>query len=704
MRCVLASLALLALGSALPAQEVLEETFEDGRPRIRREVRRTATGEALNHGEYKEWYANGKVRSKGEYASGLRTGRWLVRWENGRRQAQGSYTNGERDGIWQLYAEAGTRFARGAYLAGVRDGEWTFWTPGRELDPDRSGVYRATVLADDTAAGWEGETLDGQRHGRWTYFRPHRRTMMVGDYERGAMHGAWLFLHADGTVEPDWFTGRYEHGVRVGPVAGPPAGVTVPPAFRDLARVPLYGAPPALLAAVDTFLRGDASSRRGALERLLADPRAAFPAILDRLVRLDLSTRPGEALARRLEEHVLAVICGGGRLWVRGTDDVAVASNTLSILRWYSLWELMADRPELWAMNFDPAWRWIEIEPRFTVLAQPPPPPGLVDRLPARAVGDSPALGLAIDWIAAQQSDSGAWRPAAHGGDARLEAGVTAICLLAIQREGSTAVTGRHRESVERGLHWLVLHQVPMTGAISRSPVDTEFQNALAAEALVEGAATSGIPVVRQSAYRTIAYLTAVQHGDGSWGTTVDDDRGHPVVTAAVLRALHAARAAGIAVDEQHLVRGLAWLHGRTDLASGEGEGRMSGALTSHSSAAATAATLLVRMLAGQAPELPIVRIQARWLKSHPPVIFPDMDENDPLYVYLGTSALRYVGGGEWAAWSDAAHDLLATVRMSNGAQAATWDPLGLQPGAPGGRLWSTALAALTLEELLRPK
>jgi hypothetical protein len=48
------------------------------------EQARDASGQYLNHGHYIEWYPSGKRAIEGEYASGLKTGKWSEWDESGK--------------------------------------------------------------------------------------------------------------------------------------------------------------------------------------------------------------------------------------------------------------------------------------------------------------------------------------------------------------------------------------------------------------------------------------------------------------------------------------------------------------------------------------------------------------------------------------------------------------------------------------------
>ena len=108
-----AELAIPYVG--LTSEEVLETFHEDGKPKVRRQVKRDSEG-VRNHGLYQQWSAGGQLLIEAHFADGLPHGRHAEWYEDGKPKAEGTYSQG------------------------VRDGRWTFWLQTGEQDP-QSGVY-----------------------------------------------------------------------------------------------------------------------------------------------------------------------------------------------------------------------------------------------------------------------------------------------------------------------------------------------------------------------------------------------------------------------------------------------------------------------------------------------------------------------------------------------------------------------------------
>lgn len=79
----------------------------------------------------------------------------------------------------------------------------------------------------------------------------------------------------------------------------------------------------------------------------------------------------------------------------------------------------------------------------------------------------------------------------------------------------------------------------------------------------------------------------------------------------------------------------------------------------------------------------------------------PRLAELDFYYWYYGTLAMYQYGGQPWQFWNSVVRDTLIQEQRTSGPNAGSWDPKGPW-GRYGGRLYSTALATLTLEVYYR--
>ncbi len=71
-------------------------------------------------------------------------------------------------------------------------------------------------------------------------------------------------------------------------------------------------------------------------------------------------------------------------------------------------------------------------------------------------------------------------------------------------------------------------------------------------------------------------------------------------------------------------------------------------------------------------------------------------------YWYYATLALFQHGGEPWSHWNAWTRDRIVGLQLTEGHRAGSWDPDDSLYGAKGGRIYCTALAALTLEVYYR--
>ena len=75
----------------------------------------------------------------------------------------------------------------------------------------------------------------------------------------------------------------------------------------------------------------------------------------------------------------------------------------------------------------------------------------------------------------------------------------------------------------------------------------------------------------------------------------------------------------------------------------------------------------------------------------------PSLNQVNLYYWYYGTLAMRHVGGDAWERWNDRLKSTLVSLQETSGKEAGSWEPNGVW-GGYGGRVYSTAMAALNLE------
>jgi hypothetical protein len=349
-----------------------------------------------------------------------------------------------------------------------------------------------------------------------------------------------------------------------------------------------------------------------------------------------------------------------------------------------------------------------------------PVPPLYADRCGGRRAAAAAARGgsadteravqAALGWLAAVQEPDGRWNAARHGAGrgrqaagqhdssvgGRSDHGVTALALLAFLGAGSTHQDGAYAPVVERGIRFLVGRQ-RADGSLAG---DAEFFAALychgmATLALAECSAMSGDAALRPPLERAVQHTLATQHPvTGGWRYAAGD-RGDTSQLGWQVMALTSARQAGVSstAHAETLARGFL-----TGVSSGAAGGLASYRPRERPNQAMTAEALVCRLFLGLSTDHPVAREAIDFVGRTPPA----SAEVNIYTWYYATLASFHMGGPQWERWNVALQAaLLPLQRHDPGPLAGSWDPDGVW-GGHGGRVYSTALSALTLEVYYR--
>jgi len=109
---------------------------------------KTATLEGIQE----TFYANGQLKSSGNYITGLKEGLHKEWWKNGALSAESIYVNGKINGLIRWYNEDGVLVAQGNMKNGLRDGLWKICD------------YSEPTICIDAAYKME------QKHGLWKVY------------------------------------------------------------------------------------------------------------------------------------------------------------------------------------------------------------------------------------------------------------------------------------------------------------------------------------------------------------------------------------------------------------------------------------------------------------------------------------------------------------------------------------------------------
>jgi hypothetical protein len=320
------------------------------------------------------------------------------------------------------------------------------------------------------------------------------------------------------------------------------------------------------------------------------------------------------------------------------------------------------------------------------------------------------AVQAALAWLAGAQSADGRWSAVRHGGGiersvqghhrhgagAKSDHGVTGLALLALLGAGNTHQDGPYRENVSRGIRFLIGRQ-RADGSLAG---DAEFFAALychgmAGIALAECCGMTGDATLEPPVHRAVRYTLSMQSpATGGWRYAAGD-KGDTSQLGWQLMLLSSARHAGIGSFTAAEARAGAFLQ---SVSSGRAGGLAAYRPGERPATAMTAEALFCRFLLGMPADHPAVA-EALDMVSRSP---PDVRTANAYAWYYATLASFHAGGPQWEAWNRQMQAaVLRLQRRESSGLDGSWDPDSVW-GGHGGRVYATAMAAMTLEVYYR--
>jgi len=341
-----------------------------------------------------------------------------------------------------------------------------------------------------------------------------------------------------------------------------------------------------------------------------------------------------------------------------------------------------------------------------------------------------------LEWLARHQAPDGSWSNVCLGtgsqsqcerpnrctgeGDA-YEMALTGLALLAFQAGGHYYFNdAKYSGVVRKGLDWMIEHQGTdgaLVGSKSGRDIDGRtthhkyhmYEHGIAAFALADAvAAAAALYQPENEAYvngteKAVEFIEANQHLDGGWRYTNDLTRpGDTSVTGWQVLALKSAKEAGIPVSNR-CVENVRTFFKNREMGT-NGQTGYDDALTLNTDAT-TGVGMLARQFLLNEPDAPIIGEAASHLARQAEMKWGDprgvYDEWDYYLWYNCTLGMFQVGGDLWNRWNTVIRDTLVKLQRHDGCERGSWDP-NSKWGRFGGRIYSTALAILTLEVYYR--
>ncbi len=322
------------------------------------------------------------------------------------------------------------------------------------------------------------------------------------------------------------------------------------------------------------------------------------------------------------------------------------------------------------------------------------------------------AVARGLRWLASVQNEDGSWslnRYAYHDNPKnRGDAAATSLALLPFLGAGQTHEQGLYRETVSRGLRWLLEHQ-SRDGEIRYGiPGDAGmYAHGQSAIVLVEALSMTGDERFRAPAQKAIDFIEAAQHREGGWRYQPKQP-GDTSVLGWQLMALQAARNSrtGLVVDDTTLRLAGHFLDSVSKPYSQRRFRQVpTGSLYRYlplddePRASMTAEAILCRMYLGWKRDDPRLRAGIKWLLDNS---LPSREQKNVYYWYYATQTMHHFGGSPWETWNNHMRDMLIVEQRRGGEYPGSWDPDDDEFGSAGGRIFVTAMAICILEVYYR--
>jgi len=328
-----------------------------------------------------------------------------------------------------------------------------------------------------------------------------------------------------------------------------------------------------------------------------------------------------------------------------------------------------------------------------------------------------------LRWLAAHQQEDGRWSlknysEGIEGCDCKSEfenevddndtAG-TAFGLLPMLGAGIThqsapeqpAELANYRKVVEKGLTYLIQHQVRTKGAKNLGHLGGNmYSHAMATLVLCEAYGLSRDERLRIPAQLAIKYLMDAQHKDGGWRYNPGQE-GDLSVTSWVFFAIRSAQLAGIPINRDALVRAERFVSSCAVPTENTRFARYTYMPGQEARLSLTAAGLLTRQFIGWPKDNPDLVAGCKYLVQNLP---PESANSlgSIYYYHYATQVLHNMEGPEFDLWNHRMREHLIRTQQKQGHRAGSWNPEGTDWGKRGGRLYATGLALITLEVYYR--
>jgi hypothetical protein len=319
------------------------------------------------------------------------------------------------------------------------------------------------------------------------------------------------------------------------------------------------------------------------------------------------------------------------------------------------------------------------------------------------------AVEKALEWLARNQESNGRWDPNQHGAGredrifghnrdgagANAETGISGLATLAFLGAGHSHLEGQHAETVDKAVDYLVSQQKQNGDLSGNAKLFAKmYCHSMALLALSESLAITGDKKLLSAVQKGVDFSISAQNKIGGGWRYQPGDSGDMSQFGWQVMALKSAKLGGAYVPNTAFIQ---MRHFLASCSSGIGNGLASYRPRQRPSATMTAEALLCRFFLDQ-------RLSKAGMIEAKRMVMRELPNNRHInlyYWYYGTLAMYHAGGNDWQKWNAAMKETLLPMQQTDGGQAGSWSPTGMW-GGYGGRVYSTAVATLSLESYYR--
>ena len=360
-------------------------------------------------------------------------------------------------------------------------------------------------------------------------------------------------------------------------------------------------------------------------------------------------------------------------------------------------WRPPATPPQPLATSNDSKYDWRDLDTRSEMAKQR-----------GGTARSEEAVDAALLWLVRNQERDGRWSAQRHhagrGGfvegqlrqttGIRADTGVTGLALLALLGGGHTHERGPYKQHVQAGLEYLRKQQ-QANGNLA-GPAGSFAQmycHGIATLAVCEAYGMTKDARLEPVARRAVEYTVRSQHQTTGGWRYYPGDPGDTSQFGWQLMVVESAREAGIFVPEK-----TRWLTRRflSLVTSGTHRGLAAYRPGKAPTPAMTAEALACRAFQGSV-DRQLRDEAAQFIIRHA----PNNQYRNFYFWYYGTLALYQTDSEHWSTWNAALHRALIPTQRRDGRLAGSWDTDTVWGGC-GGRVYTTAIAALCLEVYYR--